>query len=140
MIPATPLQEHPANHATTSRYCASPISGKGTTLALNGAYHLAGALIQHPLPSSSSPATAFAQYESAMRPIITDAQKLFPGMPRLMAPQTAWGIWALLTLAWLITMSGMRNLILRMKGGAPKDEHPVVDYGFEELEDLVVND
>ena len=75
-----------------------------------------------------------------MRPIVTDAQKLVPGMPRLMAPQTAWGIWALHTLAWLIIVSGMRNLILRLKGGAPKDEHPVVDYGFEELEEFVVKE
>ncbi|MEV0584858.1 FAD-dependent monooxygenase [Nonomuraea sp. NPDC050310] len=43
-------------------YCASPLSGQGTTLAMVGAYVLAGELGRAPLPQ------ALAAYEAVMRP------------------------------------------------------------------------
>jgi len=55
-------------------YCASPISGMGTTLALQGAYNLAGALSQRSMATDY--ASAFAFYEERMRPIVDRAQKL----------------------------------------------------------------
>jgi 2-polyprenyl-6-methoxyphenol hydroxylase-like FAD-dependent oxidoreductase len=69
------------------RYCASPISGIGTTLALSGAYILAGALTHYP----DDHIAAFAEYEKKMRPIVDRVQKLIPGMPHLINPETAWG-------------------------------------------------
>lgn len=67
-------------------YCASPISGMGTTLALAGAYVLAGELT-----SNDDPRTAFARYEQVLRPLVTRAQKLAPGAPRITQPRTRLG-------------------------------------------------
>ncbi|MEU5696671.1 FAD-dependent monooxygenase [Actinosynnema sp. NPDC020468] len=51
-------------------YAASPASGQGTSLALVGAYVLAGELSRAPH------AEAFARYEAAMRPFVTANQAL----------------------------------------------------------------
>ncbi|MBB4699638.1 FAD-dependent monooxygenase [Sphaerisporangium siamense] len=51
-------------------YCASPLSGQGTSLALIGAYVLAAELAR------SDHETAFAAYESRMRPFVTLNQSL----------------------------------------------------------------
>ncbi|MER5890121.1 FAD-dependent monooxygenase [Streptomyces sp. NPDC001941] len=64
-------------------FCASPISGMSTTLALTGAYVLAGELT-----GGADPAAAFARYERLMRPFVTRAQKLMPGAPRLVHPRS----------------------------------------------------
>jgi 2-polyprenyl-6-methoxyphenol hydroxylase-like FAD-dependent oxidoreductase len=68
-------------------YCATPVSGMGTTLALVGAYLLAGELGTH-----DRHADAFAAYEQRMRPIAADAQKLPPGVPRIANPETGLGL------------------------------------------------
>src|SRR5262245_62202476 len=53
-------------------YCASPMSGQGTSLALIGAYVLAGELAA----ASGDCPRAFAEYESAMRHFIDANQAL----------------------------------------------------------------
>jgi 2-polyprenyl-6-methoxyphenol hydroxylase-like FAD-dependent oxidoreductase len=74
-------------------YCPSPVSGLGTTMALVGAYVLAGCLIthEHDLPR------ALEQYETQMRPFVDSAQSLGPGIPAVATPYTEWGIWVLRT-------------------------------------------
>ena len=68
-------------------YCASPISGMGTSLALTGAYVLAGELTTH-----ARHGDAFSAYERIMRPYVDQAQKLPPGAPRAANPRTRAGI------------------------------------------------
>jgi 2-polyprenyl-6-methoxyphenol hydroxylase-like FAD-dependent oxidoreductase len=68
-------------------YCASPISGMGTTLALVGAYVLAGELARH-----DDHREAFTAYESVMRPYVDKAQKLAPGTPRIANPRSRAGV------------------------------------------------
>ncbi|MGI3784339.1 MAG: FAD-dependent monooxygenase, partial [Janthinobacterium lividum] len=68
-------------------YCASPISGMGTSLAMTGAYVLAGELSR-----GADHTQAFAAYESLMRPYVQQAQKLPPGTPRIANPDTRVGI------------------------------------------------
>ena len=68
-------------------YGPSPVSGMGTSLALVGAYVLAGELAAH-----ADPVDAFAAYEKIMRPYVDQAQKLPPGTPKLANPQTRLGI------------------------------------------------
>ena len=63
-------------------------SGSGTTLAMSGAYVLAGEVARHPGDLKA----ALAGYETAMRPLIDDMQKVSPLFWSVMAPQTAWGI------------------------------------------------
>ncbi|MET7472130.1 FAD-dependent monooxygenase [Micromonospora sp. NPDC005686] len=55
-------------------HCASPASGQGTSLALVGAYLLAGELAA----SGADHRAAFAAYESRMRPFAERNQKLGP--------------------------------------------------------------
>jgi 2-polyprenyl-6-methoxyphenol hydroxylase-like FAD-dependent oxidoreductase len=67
-------------------YCASPISGMGTSLALTGAYVLATALAEDPYR------VAFQRYEDRMRPYVARAQKLAPGAPRIVNPRSQVGV------------------------------------------------
>ena len=53
-------------------YCASPMSGQGSSLALIGAYVLAGELAA----ASGDHQAAFAEYERVMRPFVTTNQQL----------------------------------------------------------------
>lgn len=53
-------------------YCASPMSGQGTSLALIGAYVLAGELAA----TSGDCLRAFAEYENSMRPFVEANQAL----------------------------------------------------------------
>ncbi|MGN7969782.1 FAD-dependent monooxygenase [Microbacterium sp. 22296] len=68
-------------------YCASPVSGMGTSLALAGAYVLAGELAAH-----VDHHDAFRGYERVMRPYVAQAQKLPPGTPRLANPTSRLGV------------------------------------------------
>ncbi len=82
-------------------WCATPVSGVGTTLALTGAYVLAGEIA-----SAGSVPAAMAGYERRMRPLVDRAQKLPPGTPRLAHPRGRAGV------------AVMRNL-LRVAGSPP---------------------
>lgn len=73
-------------------YCASPVSGMSTSLALVGAYVLAGELAAH-----DDHRAAFAAYEARMRPYVDDAQDLPPGVPWIAHPRTRPGVTALQT-------------------------------------------
>lgn len=70
-----------------SAFCPSPISGMGTTVAIVGAYVLAGEMVHH-WPDH---AAGFEAYETRMRPFVEKAQKLAPGAPGMANPQTQWG-------------------------------------------------
>ena len=71
-------------------YCASPISGMGTSLSLTGAYVLAGEIAPR-----RDHREAFRSYETLMRPYVAKAQKLPPGAPRIANPTTGLGVRAL---------------------------------------------
>ena len=100
----------------------------GTTLAFCGAYNLAGSLIHHP----NDHAAAFDAYERRMRPVVDRAQKLAPGMPYLINPETAWGVWMLHAIVFVLGWSGLMNLLVRFKG-PPANTVPVEEYGFKQL-------
>ncbi|MEU0860122.1 FAD-dependent monooxygenase [Streptomyces griseofuscus] len=83
-----------------SAWCASPLSGLGTALALRGAAALTDAVEAADalrLPHRLS--DALTAYETAMRPRVQNAQRLFPGRVRQAAPRTELGIH---TVTWLI--------------------------------------
>ncbi|MEV6978132.1 FAD-dependent monooxygenase [Kitasatospora sp. NPDC093806] len=64
-------------------YCASPLSGQGTSLALVGA-HVLAAELAHARTTGTDHHTAFAHYERRMRPFVTLNQALAtenPGGP-----------------------------------------------------------
>jgi hypothetical protein len=118
----------------------------GTTLAFTGAYNLAASLLSHP----SDPDTAFTSYESKMRPVVAKAQKLFPGAPHSMWPETERGIWRLHALFWAVKASGLVRLlfviawvvnwlgvgrVLSNIGGPPAAEVELEEFGFRQLEE-----
>jgi 2-polyprenyl-6-methoxyphenol hydroxylase-like FAD-dependent oxidoreductase len=61
-------------------YCASPLSGMGTSLALVGAYVLAGELGPAGAVDANTIRAALQRYESVMRPYIDRCQDLPNGM------------------------------------------------------------
>ncbi|KAI0996116.1 hypothetical protein K3495_g12065 [Podosphaera aphanis] len=69
-------------------YCPSLISGLGTTVAIVGAYILAGEIAR----SGKDFKAAFRKYEERMRPFVTKAQKLPPGAPAIWSPQSKLGV------------------------------------------------
>lgn len=97
-------------------YCASPISGMGTSLGLSGAYVLAGELGRH-----ADHAQAFAAYETLMRPYVAQAQSVPTFAPRLASPHSRAGIavgHALLRLATLPGFKGIFGKLLSPKADA----------------------
>jgi 2-polyprenyl-6-methoxyphenol hydroxylase-like FAD-dependent oxidoreductase len=68
-------------------WCATPLSGMGTTLALTGGYVLAREILRAP-----ALAEALDSYELLMRPLVDRAQKLPPGVPRLAHPRSRAGV------------------------------------------------
>src|SRR5437667_6330622 len=70
-------------------YCPALLSGQGSTLAMMGAYILAGelkvALGDHKL--------AFPQYEQVFRPIVSRVQKQAGASARFLVPATPLGLW-----------------------------------------------
>lgn len=68
-------------------WCASPVSGMGTTLSLVGTYVLAGELAAH-----VDHRDAFRGYERVMRPFVDRAQHLPPGVPLVANPTSRLGV------------------------------------------------
>jgi 2-polyprenyl-6-methoxyphenol hydroxylase-like FAD-dependent oxidoreductase len=66
-------------------YCPTPLTGLGTSLALVGAYVLAGELAA----AGGDHHIAFTRYEEIMRPYVTRGQQLPPGGIRAFAPDSA---------------------------------------------------
>ncbi|MGW3521058.1 FAD-dependent monooxygenase [Streptomyces hydrogenans] len=105
-------------------YCASPLSGMGTSLALTGAYVLAGELAHH-----AHHGNAFARYEHILRPYATRAQNLPHGVPRIASPRTRAGIHALNT----VLHAASRPRIAKALNGflvPPADTFTLPPYGL----------
>ncbi|KAI7277745.1 putative oxidoreductase [Hortaea werneckii] len=107
-------------------YCASPFAGMGTTLALNGAYNLAAALVQSPNDHD----VAFQTYEKSMRPLVEKAQKLPPGMPGLLHLESNWGVWVLRCILRAFFLSRIATLFA-MFFGPPANVVKITEYGFK---------
>lgn len=84
-------------------YAPSPLTGQGTSLALIGAYLLAGELGR-----GDAPASAFQRYELLMRPHVQAAQKLPPGIARITLPDSTLGVRALHSAVKLIASRPVR--------------------------------
>ena len=68
-------------------WCATPLAGIGATLAITGAYVLAGELTH-----AADTAAAFTHYERFMRPIVEKGQDVPKIGPRLMHPRSRLGV------------------------------------------------
>jgi 2-polyprenyl-6-methoxyphenol hydroxylase-like FAD-dependent oxidoreductase len=70
-------------------YCPSLLSGKGSTLAMVGAYILAGELKQ----ANGDHKEAFQQYERIFKPFIEKKQRSARSFAKSFVPKTNFGIW-----------------------------------------------
>jgi 2-polyprenyl-6-methoxyphenol hydroxylase-like FAD-dependent oxidoreductase len=69
-------------------YSATPLSGQGTSIAIAGAYVLAGELLE----AHGDPKIAFAQYETLIRPFIEKNQALANMSAQIMSG-SAYSVW-----------------------------------------------
>ena len=106
-------------------YCASPLSGMGTALALVGAYVLAGEIARNP-----DHAAAFAAYERIIRPYAENAQNVPSLAPRFGQPKTRLGIafqGLFLRLLTVRALSWVSSKLLT----TPANQIDLPDYGLD---------
>ena len=101
-------------------YCATPVSGMGTSLAIAGAYLLAGAV-----GATTDHVEAFATYEREMRPFVDEAQKLPPGVPRIANPTSRVGVRVFRTAVRVAASAPVRALTSRL-GSSSADAAPTL--------------
>lgn len=91
-------------------YCASVASGQGTSLALVGAYVLAGELAA----ADGDHVAGFANYEAALRDFVAVNQELGPANIRRMVLASRAGVWLSMTfLSLLSRLPGRDRLIAK---------------------------
>ncbi|KAK6543472.1 hypothetical protein TWF694_000218 [Orbilia ellipsospora] len=98
-----PMQQIKLSHWSTGRivclgdtaHAPTPLTGMGTSLAINGAYVLAGELSK--LEEGEHPARALDSFESIFRPFVEESQDIPWFVPGVAHPDTAWKRWILHT-------------------------------------------
>lgn len=105
---------------------APGFTGGGTSLAIAGAYLLAGEVGRH----KGDLGAGLRGYEEQMRPIINDLQKVPPLIPTIMAPQTAWGIWLRNNIFAFIAWTKVLEVAQKYFASAfaSTDKHRLPDY------------
>ena len=99
-------------------WCATPVSGIGTTLALSGAYTLAAELA-----AAADHRAGFTAYERRMRPFVEKGQSLPPGTPQVANPRSERGR-ALFRTALRVAASGP---VQKLTGLASPFSNPPAD-------------
>ena len=96
-------------------WCATPLSGIGTTLAIAGAYVLAGELSQ-----TDDFARAFTRYEEVMRPFVKKGQNVPKIGPRLMHPHSRLGVSIQRSVLGLVSKPGIQTVLSKVAMPAAK--------------------
>jgi 2-polyprenyl-6-methoxyphenol hydroxylase-like FAD-dependent oxidoreductase len=107
-------------------FCPSPVGGGGSSLALIGAYVLAGELSR-----TDDVPTALGRYEQFMRPHVADAQDVRPAVLRRANPRTRAGIRVLHNGARAFASPPVRagmSLIGRRFGRSAAEDVTLPDY------------
>ncbi|MEN0052520.1 MAG: FAD-dependent monooxygenase [Mucilaginibacter sp.] len=102
-------------------YCASPMSGMGTSMAVIGAYILAGEL----KTAADNHAAAFSNYETQMRPLVTACQKLAEGA-EWFVPQTKFKLWMSRQIWKILPHTPWKNMMIEMPTKAANTISPKV--------------
>ncbi|KAI4191012.1 MAG: hypothetical protein L6R41_000401 [Letrouitia leprolyta] len=108
-------------------HAPTPITGCGTTLAITGAYLLAGELSK--LKDGEHPRKALEAYESIFHPHVVEWQKVPKFFPDFAHPETAWKRWV-----FQMCISGVSRLVRIpwVRSWAPDDskddEFPLPEY------------
>lgn len=96
-------------------WCATPLAGIGTTLAITGAFVLA-----QELSRTSDVADAFARYERAMRPMVEEGQGVPKLAPKLANPKSRLGIRLLHGALRIASTPALRRAAGRLFSRPPK--------------------
>lgn len=104
-------------------WCATPVSGMGTSLAIVGGYVLAGELAAHVHHRD-----AFAGYERVLRPYVDQAQKLPPGTPQVVHPRSTVGLGVLRTALKMAGSAPVKKVSEKLIS-PPADRIDLPDYG-----------
>ncbi|MGW1680716.1 FAD-dependent monooxygenase [Saccharopolyspora sp. NPDC002376] len=106
-------------------HCSSPLSGQGTTMALVGAYVLAGELAA----TDGDHAAAFAAYEEKMRDYVAANQKMGADNAKRVSANSRFAIWAQYQLIRLLPhLPGkalMERKMFRAINGIELPDYPV---------------
>ncbi|WP_428229915.1 FAD-dependent monooxygenase [Flavobacterium sp.] len=107
-------------------YCPTPLTGMGTTLAMVGAYLLAGELSRHDQYED-----AFLAYEKRMRPFVEKVQKLPPGVPWLAHPKSKFGVSVVNTVAAILAskpIKAISKIFTHKEKDVTKDDIELPEY------------
>ncbi|KAL5339211.1 hypothetical protein BJX70DRAFT_175331 [Aspergillus crustosus] len=109
-------------------YAPGPTGG-GTSLAMAGAYYLAGEISKH----KDDLAAGLQGYEEKMRPLIKDLQTIPPLFPTAFAPQTAWGIWLRNMVFALVCWARGSGIVQKFSGGSfgHADQYKLPEYDWK---------
>ena len=114
-------------------YCPGPAVGGSTSIAVLGAYILAGELAQ----ANGDYARAFAAYEQQMADPVRRSRALARGIAKGLVPSSRAGVWALTRGAQLISMlpAGLTKAVAKLntKGVRLYDSMQYKEYGVVEL-------
>lgn len=111
-------------------YAVGP-TGFGTSIALAGAYVLAGEIKHH----AGDVDAALEAYQAQMAPLIKKMQKIPPLVSSIAMPQSAWAIWLRNNIFALVAWSGIAELLQRWFGGGAfqdSSEFPLPQYEWDE--------
>ncbi|KAF2096236.1 FAD/NAD(P)-binding domain-containing protein [Rhizodiscina lignyota] len=109
-----------------SAYC---IMGMGTSLAMIGAYLVAGELSKVASSKQGDIAAALTRHEEILRPLVSKHEKMPPGFPQMASPQTRFGIGILRTTMRVVTFVGFHRFA-QLLGEGTDDEWKLPDYGW----------
>lgn len=108
--------------AGDAAWCATPISGIGTTLAVVGAYVLAGELAK-----TDDHRAAFAEYERVMRPFVDEGQSTSKASQFWTHPRTRFGIATQHAVLGVLSKPIFRDIFLKV-GMRESDKIDLPDY------------
>ncbi|GAB1319275.1 Oxidoreductase [Madurella fahalii] len=110
-------------------YAAGP-TGTGTSLALAGAYVLAGEVARH----RGDLRRALAGYEQVMRPLVEELTQIPNLLGTALAPQTRWGVRVRNGVLWFVSWSGLLGWVQQFMAGAFKkmEEEMLPEYDWVE--------
>jgi 2-polyprenyl-6-methoxyphenol hydroxylase-like FAD-dependent oxidoreductase len=116
-------------------YAPTPLTGMGTSLAIIGAYMLAGEVKN--LGTDEHPFRAFSAYEDKFRPYVEKTQEIPPFIPDVMHPGTPWKRWLLQSSVSVVSKI-VRLPWIRSRIGDPTNDEDFPLPDFFEIDNVEV--
>ncbi|KAF1845723.1 FAD/NAD(P)-binding domain-containing protein [Cucurbitaria berberidis CBS 394.84] len=101
-------------------FAPTPLTGMGTSLAIIGAYVLAGELSK--LDENEHPAQALEAYEKKFRPFVEEVQVIPSFIPGVAHPMTAWKIWLFQVVVRVFALLASSSWVVKWFGKNDDDE------------------